>query len=281
MIRAEITECLQSGPGQAARRAKGFGPQAPPPSRWELNTIRATVERLKNYSVSGVWYVLRRCGLKLRSAQIQQHSPDLEYQLKVFRLKKCLRQAARRPNHIAALFLDEFGYTCWPDPGRDWGVTTPLAARSDLNNQQWRTVGALNTLTGRVSYLDNYLIGRRQLIQFYKQLDQDYKKMETVYVIQDNWSVHRHPDVLEALTAYPRLQPVWLPTYSPWLNPIEKLWRWTRQDVLKLHRLADDWVQVRHRVHCFLDQFAHGSNDLLRYVGLIGEGMLATTIRSA
>ena len=39
----------------------------------------------------------------------------------------------------------------------------------------------------------------------------------------------------------PRLEIAWLPTDSPWLNPIEKLWRWLPQDVLTLHRLADDW----------------------------------------
>ena len=100
-------------------------------------------------------------------------------------------------------------------------------------------------------------------------------------MIQDNWSVHQHPEVLQALAGYPRLQPVWLPTYAAWLNPIEKLWRWVRQDVLKLHRLADDWVELRQRVRVFLEQFARGSCDLLRYVGLLGDGLLAKTIRLA
>jgi transposase len=102
-----------------------------------------------------------------------------------------------------------------------------------------------------------------------------------VYVIQDNWSIHQHPDVLPALADYPRLQPVWLPTYAPWLNPIEKLWRWRRQDILKLHRLADAWDELRQRVRTFLDQFTTGSTELLHYVGLLGDGLLAKTIRQA
>ena len=36
---------------------------------------------------------------------------------------------------------------------------------------------------------------------------------------------------MEALFQWPRIEPVWLPTYAPWLNPIEKLWRWLRQEV--------------------------------------------------
>jgi transposase len=199
----------------------------------------------------------------------------------VFRLKKALRDAARHPATVAALFLDEFGYTRWPAPARDWSDTVPLARRSQTNNQQWRTIGALNALTGKVSYLDAYIIGRAKVIEFYDQLNRAYRRLDTVYVIQDNWSIHQHPDVLQALSTHPRLQPIWLPTYAPWLNPIEKLWRWVRQDILKLHRLAAAWDELRHRVRVFLNQFAHGSNDLLRYVGLLGDGMLAKTIRLA
>lgn len=278
-IRAEITACLQAGPGEAARQVNGVTPKSPPPSRWALKTIRATIDWLRDYSLSGVWYVLQRCGLKLRSAQVQQHSPDPEYRKKVFRLKRSLRAAAREPRNVVALFLDEFGYTRWAEPARDWALTPPSARRSDTNNQQWRTIGALNALTGQVTYLDAYIIGRAKLIEFYGQLDHTYRHVETAYVIQDNWSIHQHPEVLQALADYPRLQPVWLPTYAPWLNPIEKLWRWVRQDVLKLHRLVDAWDELRHRVRLFLDQFARGSCDLLRYVGLLGDGMLAKTIR--
>jgi DDE superfamily endonuclease len=59
-----------------------------------------------------------------------------------------------------------------------------------------------------------------------------------------------------------------LPTYASWCNPIEKLWRWLYEDVLDLHRHADDLPTLRALVAAFLQQFAHGSADLLRYVGL-------------
>jgi transposase len=87
--------------------------------------------------------------------------------------------------------------------------------------------------------------------------------------------------VLTALARVPRISPVWLPTYAPWLNPIEKLWRWLRQDVLKMHRWVEDWLQVKQRVHDFLDQFAQGSPDLLRYVGLKGKGKLAAVLNTS
>ena len=71
--------------------------------------------------------------------------------------------------------------------------------------------------------------GRAKVIQFYKQLDAAYPDVERLLVVQDNRSIHTHADVLGALARWPRIEPVWLPTYSPWLNPIEKLWRWLRR----------------------------------------------------
>ena len=109
--------------------------------------------------------------------------------------------------------------------------------------------------------------------------DRAYPEAERLWVVQDNWPVHRHDEVAAALKRWPRIEPVWLPTYAPWLNPIEKLWRRLRQSVLKLHRLAGDWAKLRQRVNEFLGQFGAGSEDLLRYVGLLGEGKLAQALR--
>jgi hypothetical protein len=52
----------------------------------------------------------------------------------------------------------------------------------------------------------------------------------------------------------------------------EKLWRKLKQELLHLHRLADKLPQLREEVDHFLDQFAFGSLDLLRYVGLLVPG---------
>jgi hypothetical protein len=207
-------------------------------------------------------------------------SPDPDYRSKGRRLPRCLRDAARHPDTVVALFLDEFGYQRWPEGAPTWGLEAAVAQRAGTN-QQWRTIGALNARTGQVNYLDGYIVGRQQVSAFYAQLDQAYPAADLLYVIQDNGNIHTHPAVLTALERYPRIKPVWLPTYAPWLNPIEKLWRWVRQDILKMHRWVEDWPRVKHRVHDCLNQFAHGSPDLLRYVGLVGKGKLATVINTS
>ena len=177
------------------------------------------------------------------------------------------------------VFLDQMGYGRWPDAAATWTQEAPaprrVAERLGSNERKWRLIGALNARSGQVTSLDNYIVGRKQVIRFLRLLDATYPDARRIYVVLDNWSIHRHPDVQEALESLPRLELVWLPTYAPWLNPIEKLWRWLRQEVLYLHRQADEWDALQQRVHRFLEQFVTGSQDLLRYVGLLGEGLLA------
>jgi transposase len=256
---------------------------SPPPSRWTLRTIRATFDIFRDLTLSGVRRALERQGVGLRSAAVQRYSPDPEYLTKYDYLCRCLSDAAAAPDRVALVFLDEMGYARWPEPAPDWTGTAPAPRpqtdRAVSPNRLWRIIGALNAVTGRVDFLDAYIVGRAKVIQFYGQLNDAYPAAERLLVVQDNWSIHTHDDVRAALERWPRIEPVWLPTYSPWLNPIEKLWRWLRQDVLKLHRLAGDWLALRGRARQFLGQFAGGSQDLLRYVGLLGRGKLAQALR--
>jgi DDE superfamily endonuclease len=255
----------------------------PVPSRWALRTIRVTIDSFRDMTLGGVWRALDRCRAGLRSGLVQQYSPDLEYLSKRDNLYKLMGEAAAAPGRIELVFLDEMGYARWPEPAKDWTArapgTPPLADRARSPNRLWRIIGAMNALTGRVDFLDDYIVGRAKVINFYEQLNRSYSNAERLLVVQDNWSIHRHDDVTEALRRWPRIEPVWLPTYSPWLNPIEKLWRWLRQDVLRLHRLAGDWASLRGRVNQFLGQFATGSHALLHYVGLSGQGKLAQALQ--
>lgn len=276
--KAELQERLHQGPAAGAQHQGTPAPQGPPPHRWTLDSIQASFPWLADYSSSGVWRLLDRFGLRLRSARVQQFSPDPQYAAKLIDLEMALWEARRYPRSVVAVFLDEMGFARWPEAAPDWGGAAPVADRRAANNGLWRLIGGLNALTGQVSYLDNYIIGRAKVTQFYGQLVETYPKARRLYVIQDNWSIHKNPEVVAALTAWPQVEPVWLPTYAPWLNPIEKLWRWLKQDVLKMHRLADDWKALRQRVRAFLEQFASGSRRLLEYVGLLGNGQIAQMI---
>ena len=54
----------------------------------------------------------------------------------------------------------------------------------------------------------------------------------TIHVASDNASTHEDDEVEAVLRAAAgRLVLLYLPTYSPWLNPIEMLWRHYRREV--------------------------------------------------
>jgi len=75
-----------------------------------LRAIRASFPWLKDYTLSGVWRLLQRHGLHIRSAQVRQNSPDPEYVAKLDKLLACLRDAAKHPDQVVLVFLDEMGY---------------------------------------------------------------------------------------------------------------------------------------------------------------------------
>jgi hypothetical protein len=114
-VQEELLEPLRAGPGEAARQEVAVGASGPGPSRWTLRTIRVSVEWLTEYTVSGGWRVLHGWGLGVHGARARLFSPDPEYRSKVRYLHRCLRAAARHPDTVVALFLDEFGYYHWPE----------------------------------------------------------------------------------------------------------------------------------------------------------------------
>ena len=224
--RDELIDHLQQAPGEEARQDVAPTADGPAPSRWTLRGIRATFPWLQDYTLRGVWRVLHRHGLHIRAAPVRQHSPDPDYAAKLEHLLDCLCDAAAHPGEVELVFLDAMGYHRWPAEGRTWSQSAPTPApltdRDGPNNKHWRVIGALNALRGRVEYLDAYIIGRAKVIRFYRQLAAAYPDARQSYVVHDKWSIHRHAEVVAALEDLPQIEPVWLPTYAPWLNPIEK-----------------------------------------------------------
>jgi DDE superfamily endonuclease len=245
-------------------------------------------------SISGIWRVLAGHRLRWKRARDHIRSPDPDYRLKRDYLAALGRLVAADPAHAVLLYLDEVTYYRQPTLGYAYapaGSVHPHAERSTRSNTATRVIGALDAHTGRVVADQRSRIGVPARRRFYRALVDAYPGRR-IYLVLDNWPVHFHPDVLAALEPqaspfpFPRppswpappghdphgpglpIQLVPLPTYASWLNPIEKLWRLLKQDVLHLHRLADHLDRLRDRVLAFLHRFDDSSDDLLRYVGL-------------
>ena len=240
-------------------------------ARWRLQDVRRAIAWLNGVSEPGIYKILKRLGFSRKQALRFIKSPDPEYHAKWRAILRAFWEAVEHPDEVVLLFLDELTYYRCPSKAAAYhrrGKTQPYAREVPGVNTQTRVVAVMNGLTGQVLYRQSRRIGKEDLIAFYAQVRAAYPQAKKVYIVQDNWPVHKLPEVMAALKEQ-RLTPLFLPTYASWLNPIEKLWRWLKQDVLHLHTLANALEQLRQQVSEFLDQFACGSDELLRYVGLL------------
>ena len=240
-------------------------------TRWRLQDVGRALKWLQGCSEPGIYKVLKRLGFSRKRAMNFIHSPDPDYHRKWKAILQAFLDAVNHPDEVVIVFLDEFSYYRQPTLACAYhatGKTLPFAFQVARANTRTRLVAVLNGLTGKVTYLQRSKIGVLALQEFYQQVRTDYPQAKRIYVVQDNWPVHKLPEVLQALHDQ-RLIPLFLPTYASWLNPIEKLWRWLKQDVLHLHPLSNDLEILRTQVRNFLDAFTSGSDPLLHYVGLL------------
>ena len=194
-------------------------------------------------------------------------------------------------------YLDELTYELHPTTDADWSPAgeQPTAQRGTCGQRQGRLLAAMDAEGGRLFYRQKPSVGREKLTDLYREMTETYRG-ERLWVVQDNTPFHFHTDVLWDLEAqvWPRAHPAFeyarpskwpdpidaamadgeltvqlvpLPTYASWLNPIERLWRWLKQEVLHLHPFAGNWKKLKRGVRNFLERFAEGSEAILEYTG--------------
>jgi hypothetical protein len=268
--------------------------------RWTLAGIGAACEWLNDLTLGGVAQVLDRLGVSWQRGRAAIHSPDPAYDAKRAYLAHLRERVAADPERLVLCYLDEVTIERQPTIATSYAVRgghdQPRAMLSHASNTLTRIVATLQHGTGAVVFRRASKIRLPTLVQFYIDLRAAYPRAEHIYVVQDNWPSHTHPDVLVALEAqtspfafhrppsWPTtpsaaavrrwgglalpIQIVPLPTYASWCNPIEKLWRKLRQEVTHLHPWATDLARLHLALDDFLTQFAQGSAALLRYVGL-------------
>jgi len=169
------------------------------------------------------------------------------------------------------LFSDEVSFYRQPSQAWLWWYTgrrQPCLRYSNRSNTVMRVLGVLDAWTGRVQAWEYGKITAGRLARRWREAAQAYPSARKVYLVVDNWPVHFHETVLNALAADPRIELLRLPTYSPWLNNIEKLWRWVKLRVAHAHPWSDDFNAFRQEVMAEL-QRASEMPDVRRNCGLL------------
>ena len=113
----------------------------------------------------------------------------------------------------------------WSPQGQQVMVPTPGQPH------RYYGIGAVDYHTGRTVVLFERRKRRKEIAGLLEALVEKHP-IGTVYVAWDNADTHQDDEVEAVVRAAAgRLVLLYLPTYSPWLNPIEMLWRHFRREV--------------------------------------------------
>lgn len=127
-------------------------------------------------------------------------------------------------------------------------------------------IGAVNYHTGETVVLFKPHKRRREIAVLRQALLAKHPT-ETVYVAWDNATTHEDDDVEAVVrSAAGRRVLLSLPTYSPWLNPIEMLWRHFRREVTH----GELFESLKALVAAAQDFFARYNRCPARIVSIIG-----------
>ena len=151
-----------------------------------------------------------------------------------------LRLKKRPPKGWTLVYGDESDVSLNPLLGRVWhrkGKSYQVTGAG--KNYKVHVFGALNTKTGRVTYL----IFRRkrsvEFLEFLKHLLKQYRRWK-IYLVLDNFKIHDTKIIRDFIKKQrKRLRIVWLPTYSPYLNLIERFWRYMKDQTVRNYFFKD------------------------------------------
>ena len=148
----------------------------------------------------------------------------------------------------------------WSPKGQQVKIPTPAQpTRHD-------GIGAVNYHTGETVVLLKRHKRRQEIAEFLQAL-MDKHPTGTIYLAWDNATTHEDDEV-EAVVrgAAGRLILLYLPTYSPWLNPIELLWRHFRREVTH-NELFPTVKALLAAAREFFDRYNRNPSRILSVIG--------------
>jgi putative transposase len=164
-------------------------------------------------------------------------------------------------------YADEFNLSWFPTLRAMWSpkgqqVMIPTPGQPD----KYYGIGAVNYHTGESVVLFQRRKRRQEIAQLLEALVQKHPT-GTIYLAWDNASTHEDDEVEAVVRAAAgRLVLLYLPTYSPWLNPIEMLWRHFRREVTHCECFETKQALLAAAQRCF-ERFNQCPQKILSVIG--------------
>ena len=193
------------------------------------------------YSQSGMRDLLHRLDYEYKKPKLVPGNPDHEGQ-EIF-AEQYEEFMLNKPDDVEVLFMDAvhpqhntMAAYGWIKRGEKREIPT-TSGRERINLH-----GAMNTETLEVTVIESETVNEESTIQLLEMLENKYFLAVTIFVILDNAKYHFSGKVQEFLKKS-RIKLVFLPSYSPNLNLIERLWKFFKNKVLynSYYKTIDDF----------------------------------------
>ncbi len=160
--------------------------------------------------------------------------------------------AQEQINH-PVFYPDEVDIDLNPKIGADWmpkGHQKRIATPGQ--NQKYYLDGALHSGTGRVHYVSGSSKSSDLFISLLDALHRTYRRAKTITLVVDNDIIHKSRKVERWLGKNTKFRLLFLPTYSPWLNRIERLRLPFHETITRNHQCRYLW-QLLKQVNQFMN----------------------------
>jgi len=164
-------------------------------------------------------------------------------------------------------YADEFNLSWLPTLRAMWSLKgQQVMIETPGQPKKHYGIGAVNYHTGETVVLIRRRKRRREIAELLEAL-LDKHPNEIIYVTWDNASTHQDDEV-EAVVrgAAGQLVLLYLPTYSPWLNPIEMLWRHFRREVTHCE-IFENIKALINASHDFFSRYNRAPHLVLSIIG--------------
>ena len=101
---------------------------------------------------------------------------------------------------------------------------------SNTGRKRLNLSGAVDLISGRLHYQEDSMLNAQATISFFKKIEEAYPTKSKIYLFLDNAKYYKNRAVKE-YAENSKIEPRFLPPYSPNLNPIERVWKWMKEKV--------------------------------------------------
>lgn len=170
------------------------------------------------------------------------------------KLEPAIKEAQNGKCHL--LFMDAAHFILQPFICALWCVAR-LFIKASAGRNRINVLGVVNAITKDVfTFSNTTFINAETIVAFLKQLKEHYRDLP-LKIVLDN-ARYQHCKFVEAAAKAMNIELLFLPSYSPNLNIIERLWKFTKKKILyakyyetpaKFHQAITGFFQTINQKH--------------------------------